>query len=144
MGTGDYYANYRVHLDGFGLELVQYGVRTLKKEIDMGMFSFFKKNNRSGGLFGYQMAGPRFIEQTSLNSSDYLKGVLINWFQWSETQARQIVDGLSEAGLLSGEAVRSNGVYLTSPDDKEKYHFVKVGRSWEVRRIRPDKPIIKA
>lgn len=101
----------------------------------------FKQNNK--GLYGYQMAGPEFTDQTSLNSPDYIKNVLAKWFQWPADQAKTIADGLAEAGLLSEEAIRSEGVSLTSPDGREKYHFLKVGRSWQVRRIRPDKPIVK-
>ena len=118
--------------------------KNVEKEAVVGILKFFQRCTPNSGLFGYQVAGPRFTDQTSKNTSDYLRGVLVNWFQWSETQAKQIVDGLAEAGLLSGEAIRSDGVYLTSPDDKEKYHFVKEGKSWMVRRIRPDKPILKA
>lgn len=107
------------------------------------LFGRDPKYKAKQGLFGYQMAGQKFTDQTSLNAPDYVKGVLTGWFQWPEAEAKQLADGMAEVGMLSGEAIRTDGVYLTSPDGREQYHFIKIGRSWNVKRIRPDKPILK-
>lgn len=100
--------------------------------------------NEESGLFGYQVAGREFTQQTNKSAGEFLKEVLTGWFRWSDSQASQLVEGLAITGMLNNEHLCREGVILTSQDDLEKYQFVKQSeRSWKVRRIRPNVPQLK-
>lgn len=110
----------------------------------MGIYRILARSKAGTGLYGYQQAGRYFEVQAKQEPEAFLKRIMSRWFQWPEDQANQLIDELKREGKLEEETLCQEGISLKSPDGSEEYLFRKnFGGNWSVKRVRPDKPILK-